>query len=560
MKKGKSWVKGILFLAIALALLVGATYVVRPIWTDWNMRNTTYGYYEEPKDTVETLFLGSSASTVGVIPMQLYEDYGICSYNAGTESQPLMASYYLAEEFYRRNGETLDTIVLEASKLRDVAPDSLYIKVLDSLKWSPVKIRFLWDFSEDLSDLLSHAIPLLSYHDRWEELTAEDFEKASYNLATYTRGYYFVTDSRLDRAENYAAIPLPNEILESEEVSSLDEEALTYFAKLADFCVSHEIQLTLIKTPQDDWTDEDHNATEALAGENGVAFYDFNYEPLLSEIDYNGAVDRMDENHMNYYGAVNLTDWLGKYLTEECGNQDVRGTASYAFLEEELIDYHRAILSTELEQTMDPAEYLSSLLAEDDYAVLISAKGEADAMLTEEQRRVFADLGLTKLSGLSSRTAYAAVIEDGRILEMTGTENEEPNDSEAGMDAVEATGAEEADETEEDAPVLSLGGKLTSGLSYAMTSGESDASIQIDGTEYSRWSDGLNFVVYDKKLEQVVDRAAFNTALSSERDRPVSEETLREVLETEGEDALDGDLLQLFWYDELRGKWTEDEG
>ncbi len=500
--------KILIFLAIVLALLVGVNYVVQPIWTDWNMRNTTYGYYEDPTDTVETLFLGSSASTVGISPMQLYEDYGICSYNAGTESQPLMASYYLAEEFERLNPATLDTIVLEVSTLRETPLDTMYIKVLDSLKWSPVKFRFLWDFSDNFSDFLSHAIPLLSYHDRWEELSAEDFQKSSYELATYTRGYYFVTDNRLARAADPSEIPLPNTVVQSDEQSVLDEEALTYLDRLIAFCDEHGIGVTLVKTPQDDWTDADHNATEALAEDFGLDFFDFNYEPLLSEVDYDGGTDRMDEKHLNYYGATNLTDWMGEYLMEERGNRDVRGNSRYAFMEAELTDYHREILSTELEQIANPADYLADLMAEDEYAILISAKGDAANTLTEEQRRVFAELGLTELADLSLDTAYLAVIDDGEITEYSVPEDE--------ISAMEES--DETDVEETDAPVLSLDGTLADGSTYAMTSGALAASIQIDETEYSRWLNGLNIVVYDEKLGLIVDRTAFDTSVAPYRE------------------------------------------
>ncbi len=515
MKKIKTGAKVSIFLAIVLALLLCVGYVLQPIWTDWNMRNTTYGYYKKPKDTVETLFLGSSASTVGVIPMQLYEDYGIASYNAGTESQPLMASYYLAEEFERRNPDTLDTIVLEVSMLRDTALESMYVKVLDSMRWySPVKFRFAWDLSEDFSGFLTHLIPALSYHDRLEELSAEDFQKASYDLATYTRGYYFVTGSRLDRVEDESEIPLPNGTVQEDTVSALDEEALSYFADLLSFCDSHDIQLMLYKTPQDDWTDADHNAVEDLAESEGLSFYDFNYEPLLEAIDYNGATDRLDENHMNYYGATELTDWLGRYLAEECDNRDVRGDAAYSFMEEELTDYHRQIISITLDEITDPAEYLSYLAGGSDYAVFISSKEDASVSLTEAQRETFDELGLAKLSDLSSGMAYLAVLDNGRIMERTETLDETVDEADVGENGE----ASDATDEEEEEDALILEGTLIGGTAYALSSGASVSSIQIEGEEYSRWSRGLNIVVYDKKLNLVVDRAAFDTYASPVRD------------------------------------------
>ncbi len=541
MEKGKTGLKIVLFLAILTALFVGITRLVQPIWPDWNTHNATHGFYEEPENTIETFFLGSSAASVGVIPMQLYEDYGICAYNAGTESQPLMASYYWAEEAYRLHSETLDTIVLDVSMLRKEALDSMYIKVLDAMKLSKAKLQFMRDFSKDFPDYLSHLFPVISYHDRWKELSEQDFKQ--YELATYSRGYYFVTDNRLEKTDNYMDIAVPLFAVEDTGETTIDEEPMTYLTKLIELCDEHDIRLVLIKTPQDDWTDEDHNTVQAISEENQLDFFDFNYEPYLDEIDYNGALDRKDNMHLTYPGAVKLTDWLGQYLTEECGNRDVRGEEKYAFMEDELEDFHREIASISLAEIADPAEYLSYLTEQEDLAVFISAKEEAAGSLTDEQREIFEELGLTELSELSDFESYLAVIDDGTVMEWSQVYDQDY------IDEVNA------DETGETPLYISCEGKLSDGTSYFMTSGSyymgNVASIQIEGEEYSPYKRGLDIVVYDKKLNTVTDRTSFDTYEAPVRDVRSLQEQMEDTIRDEGESALTDKLLELYQYESM---------
>ena len=44
---------------------------------DWNAE--ALNIYDEPRNTIETLFIGSSMTEFGIDVMTMYEEYGICS-------------------------------------------------------------------------------------------------------------------------------------------------------------------------------------------------------------------------------------------------------------------------------------------------------------------------------------------------------------------------------------------------------------------------------------------------------------------------------------------------
>ena len=97
----------IAFATIALLLVTYLGKLFQPVWLDWNNYNTLHGFYEEPENTIETVFLGSSVMINGISPMVLYEDYGMCSYNLRTEQQPMLISYYWLEEAYKHHSQTM---------------------------------------------------------------------------------------------------------------------------------------------------------------------------------------------------------------------------------------------------------------------------------------------------------------------------------------------------------------------------------------------------------------------------------------------------------------------
>ncbi len=532
-KKCARALKIVIFLTVAAVVFCGINILVRPYWNEHY--DSESGFYEEPKNTIETLFLGSSIMGDDVSPMELYENYGICAYNLGMESQPVMASYFWLEEVYNRHSETLDTVVLDVSMLRRDPGEAWYVKSTEYMRLSKAKLHFLKAYYEDDPlAALDNLIPVLSYHENWKSLTLTDFSKEDVDPNLCLRGYRWRINSVLQTGSSYTDISVPLYVVEDEAEDEVDETALLYLQKMKSFCDRHDIKLVLTKTPHlgdTAWSDESHNMVQAIADEYQLDFIDFNYLPYIDELDFNFAAETYDSTHMNYYGVVKFTEWWGKYLTEECGNRDIRGEESYAFMEDELEDYHRYVMDGAMDYITDPAEYLSDVMDKDDYAIFISVKDEASDALTDEQREVFASLGLDDLSTLGFRDSYLAVIDDGKVREIM-----QQYDSENG----------------EQQPI-SLDGTLDDQTEYSLVSGGYNAgattSIVINGSEYSAGTRGINIAIYDERLQEVVDTAVFDTYTASIRKSPYYVLAMEDALASGKTPAeLTGALQQLYKY------------
>ncbi|MBR2742885.1 MAG: hypothetical protein IKD89_04770 [Clostridia bacterium] len=513
-------VKTVLFILIFALLFAGFNSFMQPVWTYLNNYNTIHGFYEEPRDTVETLFLGSSFMINGVTPTELYDDYGICAYNLATEQQPLLASYYWLCEAYEYQSGTLKNVVLDVSMLRRDPPLSAYRKAFDDMRFSKLKYRAVREYTSDIHEAIMTLFPAFSYHTRWSSLERADFEKRDYTPDLALRGYDFTTERYADVVP-LGGLAVPEYVPDKKaEPAEFDEKALDYFDKLAYFCERHDLRLVLIKTPIiGSWPSSYHNAAAELADEYGLELYDFNFSPYIDDMGYNHAADSQDNAHMNYYGAHKLTAWLGEYLVDECAASDVRGDERYAFLEDESRGYAAEIRrALKLENIIDPCDYISEFKKRG-YSVIVAVRDEASVHLDSAQRSRLSKMGLSKLSKLRYGDCYICVIRNGKVVfeEIKAQSDLSPADTSSGS-----------------AEPLTYEGAFSDGtLLYVESGGASfgdTVSILIDGEEYAPDGRGLNIAVYDNAEKEVAYTALFDTFASPVRESGDLETHLREAL------------------------------
>lgn len=496
----KNLIKITCFVLLGVIVIAVLNYFYQPIWKNWNNYSTIYGFYEEPQNTIETIFLGSSVTVNGIAPMELYENNGICAYNLGTEQQPLLASYYWLLEANRLHNETLKTVVLDTSMLRRTPDRAYYQKALDGMQMSNVKIKALKDYTENINEYLNYMCPVLEYHDRWSSIEMSDFEKKKYNPAYWVRGYNFKMDRVLDLCE-YNQIVTPDYYIMSEAGSAeLNEESLYYLNEMVSFCKNNNLKLVLMKTPAvGAWNVQNHNAVAELAEKNQLEFYDFNYEPYISAINYNESMDNEDGVHLNYYGARKLTKWFGRYLLEYCQNEDVRGNSKYDYMESELTKYKKYISSvTNLKESTDVVEYISNALENSGNVIFLTAKEEASGGLQDWQRQKLKEMGLEKLSEIGHADSYLGIIDYGNIMYER-------------LDSTEYNPEERRPEIliSYDIDKTTIANLKSGGFFFGNVS-----SCVIDGEEYSKNLRGINIIVYNKEEKKVLDSRTFDTCVN----------------------------------------------
>ena len=558
----KLFVFGLIF----LALFVFANIFFRPVWLSEDAigdgegsplsieevgevaayestnEDATAGFYEEPKNRIETLFVGASMTSVGITPMELYENYGICAYSITSEAQPVLASYYWVKEAYRLHPDTLKTVVFDVSMMRRDVGKGFYEKALNGMKYSSVKREAINEASNGMGAVLGYTFPLLTYHSRWAELGRTDFHKLNYEPRSYLRGYNLRT-KRIFNEGTYEDMPLSTSVVNTNVEARIDvhEKSEKYFKKLVKFCNDNGIKLIMYKTPSvGNWGNKEHFSIQALADSEGVEFLDFVFEPLIDDIGYNPATDAENKKHNNYYGAKKLTDWFGKYLTTECGATDVRGNADYAYMDSQLAEYQEKIETViRLKETTSIGDYMKVLAEGGRFTALISVRGSAGRRLDKDNRKVLDSLGLKELAKMDDDTAYLGVLERGTVKY-----------ERAVYDA------------QSDGNAIGYTGRFPKGIQYTINSGSIGSgdisNILIDGEEYSWNNRGINIVVYDNDAETIVDDTYFDTWESSDRESFDTESALAKALENGEEyEELSPELKKLYLYNERVKNYRE---
>lgn len=291
---------------------------------------TTRVLYDEPRHSVDVLFMGSSHMLNAVAPMDLWAEHGIVSLNYAQNGQVLPVTYYALQEALRYQSPRL--VVLDIYK---VVQDSLIDSkaslhfTLDNMRFGLPKLRAIFDLlpAEDRAEYL---VDLLAYHSRWSELTEADFRPQN----TFEKGAesLFSTDNR----EGFAVLP-PAETAPPVAV------ALEYLEKIIALCREEGIELLLIATPfttpeEDDLNRQQVvNAMAEFAAERDLPFLNFMHE--LEAMDFSFATDMADMYHVNRGGMEKVTGYLGNYLAVHYDLPDHRSDSAYASWHTDYEDY-----------------------------------------------------------------------------------------------------------------------------------------------------------------------------------------------------------------------------
>lgn len=292
-------------------------------------------YYQEEKDH-DVLFIGDCEVYENFVPAVLWEEYGINSYIRGSAQQLIWQSYYLLEDALRY--EKPDVVIFNVLALQYNEPQrEAYNRMsVEGMEWSMSKVGAIQSSMMEDENFLDYVFPILRYHSRITELKGEDFKymftrpKVSYN------GYYMRVDTK-----PVTTIPEPKKLANYR----FGDNAYKYMDMITRLCEENDIELVLVKAPSlyPHWYDEWEVQMEEYAAEHGLKY--INFLELQEECGLDFGTDTYDAGlHLNLWGAVKITDYLGRWLTEECGLEDRRGEEHLsAVWEEKLEEYYAEI-------------------------------------------------------------------------------------------------------------------------------------------------------------------------------------------------------------------------
>lgn len=429
------------------------------------------GLYHMEKNTADVIFYGSSHIYAGVNTVNLWDEHGIAGYNLAGTMQTLWNSYYnMAESLKYQSPKVMVVDLYGALIEEEYYTSTNVIKNVSNMKFSLNKIQNVWNsvaHEKFLSYLLSY--PLI--HDGYRELQKENYEKG----ADIIGGEWYKGFKPTYACTKYEKLP---EVAQELEEKMPTEKNREYLTKMVNIAEKNQVQLAFIVVPYAGWEENDeavYSWVEDFAKENNILF--FNGNRAMKEMEFNPETDFAEASHLNYNGSCKFTQYLGAWLKTNCGLQDNRGKEVYDSWQQYSDCWRAYQKGIELEQIMDVKDYVETVSTNKEYVLFISVAGHYKS---NRYLDVF-----EKLSGNSLydfENGGTLVIENGEVLYRTPDEPEYlwymETDS---MDI---------------AVVREYGGEM---------------EIWVDNVEqnYNNEND-VTILVYDKRLDQVVDIAAYN--------------------------------------------------
>ena len=323
----KTWIGCVCILLATLLLLGFLQALLQPKYMTQSREGALIAeYYNEKNPSHDVIFIGDCEVYESFTPPTLWEEYGISSYIRGSAQQLAWHSYYLLEDTLRY--ETPKVVVYNVLALKYGEPQSeAYNRLnLDGMKWSLSKLKAVFASMTEEESFFSYLFPLLRYHSRWDEVTAEDWRYLFERDPVSHNGYLMQTEIRGGKSE------ITPETLED---YTLPATSMEYLDKMRALCRENDIELVLIKAPTNDWKyhwyDEWDAQIETYAETHGLHYY--NFIDCIEEIGIDWSTDTYDAGvHLNVYGAEKLTSYFGTILRDTFELESRKDDASLAKL------------------------------------------------------------------------------------------------------------------------------------------------------------------------------------------------------------------------------------
>lgn len=268
----------------------------------------------------DVLFTGISHNEVGIFPMELWNEYGIASFNLAESGCNLPFAYWTL-----RNALDYSSPKLVVIDVRHIDYGEMHYRpfartTLERFPLTSTKLQSILELFPDFDNRISMIFPVITYHDRWKVLTEDDF---------------LVTKRRIDNgALHYSGkelnvyTPKTNvkEVPADKKVKGNDY-SLNYLRRMIEYCLSHNmaVLLTELPFPASGRDQKLANGIQDIADEYGINYLNFHH--VSDIVDY--QTDFSNKTHVNDSGAQKITSYLGKYIKDHYTLPDRRTDSAY---------------------------------------------------------------------------------------------------------------------------------------------------------------------------------------------------------------------------------------
>lgn len=341
-------IKLLTFAAIVSFFFAQLTYMYRGSLAH-TRRNIT-GFYAEKKDSLDVVILGTSSTFSAVMPMELWGNYGIISYD--------MCTNVIFEEAIKFHVRELKKTQHPKLLIIDTAPflyghkADIFLDRDSHLRYNTDGLSLSWNRFNLINAIiprgkrLEYYFDLLYYHGN-----ADPSMEYLFNRQPNTRkGYNNLEQNVSYNKSAYAA---------NTDVIELPEQDKRYFIDLLDELKDFNGNILFVEWPVF-YTEEISEKCgyseyiEAKVKEYGYDYLDFT---KVKEVDLDSQFDySLDYLHFNVFSAEKITNFLGEYISVNYDVADHRDDINFQSWQKQ---YEEWEIIKEEEQTQTDDERLA---------------------------------------------------------------------------------------------------------------------------------------------------------------------------------------------------------
>lgn len=321
--KVKCAIKIVAFVLI-FALAFGVVSKIVTVPQDYRNYQWVAGFYEEPKDSLDAVYVGSSNCYSFWNSMIAWNEYGINVWPYATNGMMFEATEYIIREARKTQPDAL--YIVNINTLCD--PDKNMNRIhwnVDYMPFSFNKMALINRLSDvcgfSLSESMECYIPMIRYHSRWSELQKEDF---TYEVDGMKGAPHYNTF--LKKSED-----VTSQYIVSDEKTTLTDEMQETINSLLDYCDKEEVNVLFVTVPR---AEDDENATKIFKAANELlesrGYPTLYLTESLDEMNLDLTTDYYNYRHTNIHGSIKFTRYFSEYLIENYKLEDKRGNKAYS--------------------------------------------------------------------------------------------------------------------------------------------------------------------------------------------------------------------------------------
>lgn len=328
----KNVIRLIVFILICALLFIYLNQVFTISDTDENSQIIN-SFYAEPENSLDGVYLGSSATNRFWNGSRAYDKYGFAIFGLATFSQPLVLYQCLIEEIEKSQNPKLYILELrDATESADDITEEGIRRVTDNLQHSLTWIKAInisleyaqqGDNNVD-TNKMNYYFTILKYHGRWN---SNDFSSDDLFLKKTTD-----KTKGLVLGKNCFKQAVQEKGIYTDKTRKLAPETEAILNNLLDYCDTLDAQVLFVLSP---YLETDTvklgrmNEAERIVKQRGYSVLNFNTEALFESVGFDLDRDYYDYKHVNLLGSEKFTDYLAQYIESHYKLQDHRRDSTY---------------------------------------------------------------------------------------------------------------------------------------------------------------------------------------------------------------------------------------